>query len=318
LAIYDAFGALTSSSETLANGWSNPYRYDGAELVRYDPETNLYWMRVRAYDPTLGRFISHDPLGRLAAQGLDMQPYVYAGNNPVNQTDPSGLLPCGAMVDGYCRSYWDSLQTKSAQENAPDIDGCTGTNNCGWISSSGSHSEPASGQIAKARGIAQQAANDFGKLANLFRKLAIGFTAAASALLLAVAAQLLIPFLGEGLAAWTAWLASGAAAIAAALLFLTVEMADISQAFQTQASGKDWSIASINDTLNQIQQIETRYEGIEFAGGLLGAVFSASNGFIEGFGVSVGLLGAALTSHFWLDSKVNKYIGEEKIALMDD
>ena len=63
---YDAFGNLTSSSETLANGWSNPYRFDGAELVRYDPETNLYWMRVRAYDPTLGRFISHDPLGRLA------------------------------------------------------------------------------------------------------------------------------------------------------------------------------------------------------------------------------------------------------------
>jgi YD repeat-containing protein len=26
---YDAFGNLTSSSETLANGWSNPYRFDG-------------------------------------------------------------------------------------------------------------------------------------------------------------------------------------------------------------------------------------------------------------------------------------------------
>jgi RHS repeat-associated protein len=89
---YDAFGALTSSSETLANGWSNPYRYDGAELVRYDTETNLYWMRVRAYDPTLGRFISHDPLGRLAAMGPDVQPYIYAGNNPVNHTDPSGML----------------------------------------------------------------------------------------------------------------------------------------------------------------------------------------------------------------------------------
>ncbi|GEM_PF-2623009 len=116
---YDAFGNLTSSSETLANGWSNPYRYDGAEGVRYDPETGLYWMSVRAYDPTLGRFISHDPLGRLVTQGLDAQPYVYARNNPVNQTDPSGLFTCaGPMLDGHCRSYWHE------HPNAPDTDGC--------------------------------------------------------------------------------------------------------------------------------------------------------------------------------------------------
>lgn len=88
---YDAFGKLTASSENFPNGWSNPYRYDGVEGVRYDPETGLYWMSVRAYDPTLGRFISHDPLGRLAALGADLQPYVYAHNNPVNYTDPSGM-----------------------------------------------------------------------------------------------------------------------------------------------------------------------------------------------------------------------------------
>jgi RHS repeat-associated protein len=97
---YDAFGNLTGSNESFPNGWSNPYRYDGAEGVRYDPETNLYWMSVRAYDPTLGRFISHDPLGRLAAEGQDTQPYVYVGNNPINQTDPSGMLIIGAPKGG--------------------------------------------------------------------------------------------------------------------------------------------------------------------------------------------------------------------------
>ncbi|MEO7020734.1 MAG: RHS repeat-associated core domain-containing protein, partial [Ktedonobacteraceae bacterium] len=92
---YDAFGILLSSSETL-EGWSNPYRYDGADLVRYDSETGLYWMSVRAYDPTLGRFISHDPLGRLAAEGIDFAPYVYAGNNPLIRVDPSGQrFTCG-------------------------------------------------------------------------------------------------------------------------------------------------------------------------------------------------------------------------------
>jgi RHS repeat-associated protein len=61
---YDEYGILTTSSETFANGWSNPYRYDGRDSVRYDPETGLYWMGVRAYDPTLGRFLTRDPLGR--------------------------------------------------------------------------------------------------------------------------------------------------------------------------------------------------------------------------------------------------------------
>jgi len=96
---YDEFGNLQpGSTENFPNGWTNPYRYDGAEGVLYDPETGLYWMSVRAYDPTLGRYISHDPLGRLAAMGMDMQPYVYVSNNPVNRTDPSGMLP-GRMKD---------------------------------------------------------------------------------------------------------------------------------------------------------------------------------------------------------------------------
>jgi RHS repeat-associated protein len=96
---YDAFGSVTAT-ETFPNGWSTPFRDDGAQGVRYDAETGLYWMTVRAYDPALGRFLSHDPLGRLAALGLDTQPYVYAGNNPVNWTDPSGMLFIGSPNHG--------------------------------------------------------------------------------------------------------------------------------------------------------------------------------------------------------------------------
>ncbi len=61
---YDAFGQLTSASESFGSGttWTNPYRYDGRDGVRYDGETGLYWMSVRAYDPALGRFLSRDPL----------------------------------------------------------------------------------------------------------------------------------------------------------------------------------------------------------------------------------------------------------------
>ncbi|MGH2502391.1 MAG: RHS repeat-associated core domain-containing protein [Ktedonobacterales bacterium] len=75
----------------------NPYRYDGRDGVRYDASDGLYWMAVRAYDPTIGRFISRDPLGR-APLFFAGQPYVYAGNNPVSYLFPS--LCCWRLRDG--------------------------------------------------------------------------------------------------------------------------------------------------------------------------------------------------------------------------
>ena len=57
--------------------------------MRSDAATGLDWMATRAYDPTTGRFISRDPLGR-APLSLADNPYVYAGNNPLSNIDPSG------------------------------------------------------------------------------------------------------------------------------------------------------------------------------------------------------------------------------------
>jgi RHS repeat-associated protein len=73
---YDAFGVPTSVAEGFPNGWTNPYRYDGrGGQMRYDAETGLYivGMGARAYDPTLGRYLS--PSASLS--------YVYADNNPL-------------------------------------------------------------------------------------------------------------------------------------------------------------------------------------------------------------------------------------------
>ena len=47
----------------------------------------------RYYDPATGQFLSVDPL--VAATE---QPYSYAGNNPVNVTDPSGLCSAEDVV----------------------------------------------------------------------------------------------------------------------------------------------------------------------------------------------------------------------------
>ncbi len=38
---YDTWGTLTSVTENFANGWMNPYRYDGRDGVRYDAAGGL-------------------------------------------------------------------------------------------------------------------------------------------------------------------------------------------------------------------------------------------------------------------------------------
>ena len=52
----------------------------------FDP-TPLILQGARYYDPTSGRFISPDPLGHRVTPDL----YSYAGGDPVNFVDPTGL-----------------------------------------------------------------------------------------------------------------------------------------------------------------------------------------------------------------------------------
>lgn len=97
---YDAFGVPTEVTESFTNGWTNPYRYDGRDRVRYDAETGLYWMNARAYDPTLGRFISRDTWSHAPMVEALVDPYVYAANNPLVNVDPSGHQWSRAAVTG--------------------------------------------------------------------------------------------------------------------------------------------------------------------------------------------------------------------------
>ena len=46
------------------------------------------YMRARYYDPSVGRFVSEDPLG---FGGGDVNLMSYVGNQPINRVDPSGL-----------------------------------------------------------------------------------------------------------------------------------------------------------------------------------------------------------------------------------
>jgi RHS repeat-associated protein len=69
-------------------GTQQPYRYTGAYL---DP-SGLYKMGARYYDPALGHFTQPDPSGQ------ENNAYLYAGADPVNHSDPTGLF-LNSVVD---------------------------------------------------------------------------------------------------------------------------------------------------------------------------------------------------------------------------
>ena len=76
---YDSFGNFKRQG----NKVKNSFTYTGRE---FDKETGLYYYRNRYYDPTIGRFITQDPMGMVDGPN----PYTYVGNNPVNFIDPWG------------------------------------------------------------------------------------------------------------------------------------------------------------------------------------------------------------------------------------
>jgi RHS repeat-associated protein len=85
---YDAYGNITGTTGSA----TSPLGYDSQYT---NSDTGLIYLRARAYDPATAQFLSVDP-----AVSITGAPYNYAGDNPVNRADRSGLgegeldLPC--------------------------------------------------------------------------------------------------------------------------------------------------------------------------------------------------------------------------------
>ncbi|TKK90352.1 DNRLRE domain-containing protein [Herbidospora galbida] len=71
-----------------------------------DSGSALVLLSARFYDPTIGRFISPDPL--VASDKPQWaNAYSYAANNPIGMSDPSGLFPdpCAQMTPTQCYEF---------------------------------------------------------------------------------------------------------------------------------------------------------------------------------------------------------------------
>jgi RHS repeat-associated protein len=80
---YDEFGNVVLDT----NPGFQPFGFAGG---LYDRDTGLVRFGARDYDPEAGRWTARDPIG---FAGGNPNLYQYVGNDPVNLTDRTGLVP---------------------------------------------------------------------------------------------------------------------------------------------------------------------------------------------------------------------------------
>jgi len=83
---YTAFGEVRARTGTN----TQPYQYLGNS---YDSDSKLYDFHARAYDPSVGRFTSEDPVAGFAEAPQSLNPYAYGYNGPLAYPDPYGECP---------------------------------------------------------------------------------------------------------------------------------------------------------------------------------------------------------------------------------
>jgi RHS repeat-associated protein len=107
---YDAFGttrALLDAAGAVTDTWTfdgfgnvvdrtgstpNQYLYRGEAL---DAGTGMYYLRARWYRPEVGRFLTGDTFEPVTTGDEDITLYNFTRSDPINSTDPSGMLNVG-------------------------------------------------------------------------------------------------------------------------------------------------------------------------------------------------------------------------------
>jgi RHS repeat-associated protein len=114
---YDAWG-----NSILPAPPTNSFRFTGQAL---DPATGLYYLRVRYYDPAIGRFLSTDPLANSATLARTNS-YSYALSSPTAYVDPTGLASEKTNSQNWINPFLPSLGNSAS--TLPEIQGsaCSG------------------------------------------------------------------------------------------------------------------------------------------------------------------------------------------------
>lgn len=99
---YDAWGRRRSNDGTILtpdklDGVVDNRGFTGHEMLE---QLELVHMNGRLYDPSIGRFISGDPLVVDSINGQNYNRYSYVLNNPTNLTDPTGFAQ---VTTGDCK-----------------------------------------------------------------------------------------------------------------------------------------------------------------------------------------------------------------------
>ncbi len=100
---------------------------------RFDPETDLYYVRNRGYNPALGRWIQRDPIGY--SGGINL--YEYVSGRAVVGMDPSGLLTeadCEAQLNKCVSDCWNSTPQWPYRRNKGWYNRCEEDCNMGYLS----------------------------------------------------------------------------------------------------------------------------------------------------------------------------------------
>jgi RHS repeat-associated protein len=119
---YQPFGETIESGGTFIN----PFKFTGQW---FDPETGYYYLRTRQYDPYISRFTSRDPVFGQFEEPITLHKYLYCGNDPLNQLDPTGLITfhiTGTVMGSF---GWSGVRQSGF---VFDDKG-----NCGWINVTG-------------------------------------------------------------------------------------------------------------------------------------------------------------------------------------
>ena len=84
----------------------------------HDPTTNLIYLNNRHHDPTLGVFVSVDPLVTITGE-----PYTYGAANPITYSDASGLCATNSASAAECyEAMWRKSLPRTTVSDRPDSD----------------------------------------------------------------------------------------------------------------------------------------------------------------------------------------------------